>query len=178
MRWELLFDDLEHTAEALQLLERDSDIAERTRAELQTVAWTDRCVGAQVALRVKTLGVLRGTVDTVTPTWLLLHADRGSDWVVATDAVLGVVGAPREAGPQPHAALAARMTWVNVWSILSRDRARVHVVRRDGGDVDGVAARVGKDFVELWCTDPADPEHAGRTEIVPYVAVVAVRCPR
>jgi hypothetical protein len=45
-------------------------------------------------------------------------------------------------------------------------------------DVDGVAARVGKDFVELWCTDPADPEHAGRTEIVPYVAVVAVRCPR
>ncbi len=49
MHWELLFDDLEHTSEALQLLERDSDIAERTRAELQTVAWTDRCVGAQVA---------------------------------------------------------------------------------------------------------------------------------
>jgi hypothetical protein len=47
-------------------------------------------------------------------------------------------------------------------------------VRRDGSSLDAVADRVGEDFVELTVGS------SGRRlrELVPFAAVVAVRCPR
>lgn len=172
MRWDGLFSDLAGEVEALERQERDLDIADRTRAELGAVSWLDRCAESEVALRVAGLGVLRGQVDTVAGAWLLLHADEPVDWVVAIAAVTGVLDAsPRSVRADARGEVARRMTWVNAWSVLSRDRDHVHVFRTDQTSVSGVPVRVGHDFVEL-ATD------GGRAELVPYQAIAAVRCPR
>ncbi|MDO9378619.1 MAG: hypothetical protein Q7T56_07200 [Nocardioidaceae bacterium] len=174
MAWDELFADLESSAEAWEQRERDAEILERTRSAWSRVRWADRCVGSSVALRVDGLGVVDGEVDTVARTWLLLRSAGAVDWVVALDAVLGVVGAP--ASPVARARggeVAARMGWTNAWTVLTRDRAAVQVVRRDGSRVEGLPVRVGEDFVELRSEDGR-----ARPELVPFGAVAAVRCPR
>lgn len=182
MRWDDLFADLEGGVESMQQQERDADIAERTRAQLGSLRWVDRCVGARLALRIAGVGLVEGTIETVTRDWLLMQVDGRSDWVVGLDAVNGVVGAPPAATTaDARGAVAARMTWVNAWSVLSRDRARVHVVRTDGTHVSGIAARVGRDFVEMRCSDDfgaEDRRQDDRFEIVPYRSIAAVKCPR
>ena len=182
MRWDDLFADLEGGVESMEQQERDADIAERTRAHLGTVRWVDRCVGARLGLRIVGIGLVEGDVDTVTRDWLLMHVDGRSDWVINLDAVCGVVGAPPTASTAgTRSAVAARMTWVNAWSVLSRDRARVQVVRTDGTHLAGLAARVGRDFVEMRCADDfgaEDRRRGERLEIVPYRAIAAVKCPR
>jgi hypothetical protein len=67
-----------------------------------------------------------------------------------------------------------RLGWGSAWRVLARDRAAVHVVRRDGSTVDAVADRVGEDFVELALATSGPRLH----ELVPFTAVVGVRCPR
>lgn len=182
MRWDDLFADLEAGAESMELQERDADIAERTRAELGSLLWVDRCAGARLGLRIAGVGLVEGTVETVTRDWLLMRVDGRSDWVVGLDAVTGVVGAPSVASAaDTRSAVAARMTWVNAWSVLSRDRARIQVVRTDGTHLSGVAARVGRDFVEMrWIDDfgAEDRRRDERLEIVPYRPIAAVKCPR
>ncbi|MFY0407562.1 hypothetical protein [Solicola sp. PLA-1-18] len=174
MAWDELFADLESSAEAWEQRERDAEIAERTRSAWSQVGWAERCVGSRVSLRVDGLGSVDGEVDTVARTWLLLRAGGAVDWVVALDAVLGVVGAPASPAARARGGeVAARMGWTNAWTVLVRDHAVVQVVRRDGSRVDGLPVRVGEDFVELRVS-----EDRSRTEIVPFGAVVAVRCQR
>jgi hypothetical protein len=50
----------------------------------------------------------------------------------------------------------------------------LHVVRRDGSALDAVADRVGEDFVELAVHSSGQRMR----ELIPFTAVVAVRCPR
>lgn len=167
MRWDELFAGLETDLDSLQQSERDVEIADRTRVRLGQMSWVDRCAGARVGLRVQGVGLLRGMVDTVTSSWLLLHASGTTDWVVSLAAVTGVVDVPANASaPAKRRTVEQKMTWLNAWSVLSRDRDEVYVVRVDGTPVAGVADRVGKDFVEIG------------GELVPYVVMAAVRAPR
>lgn len=179
MRWEQLFADLEGTVESLERQERDADISERTRAAQHALTWADRIAGASIVLHVESLGPLEGVVDTITGGWLLLRTSGTYDWVVATEAVVGVSAAPAGVGqPQPHGSVARRMTWVHAFSVLSRDRAQVQVVRRGAGAVSGMPVVVGKDHVELWAAEPTEGDRSARRQLVPYAAIVAVRCPR
>lgn len=166
MRWDGLFDDLEADFESMRESERDAEIADRTRARAGELTWVERCAGSPVRLRVQAVGVLSGVVDTVTTAWVLLHASESTDWVVSRAAVTGVLDVPAVAVGSPAGEVARRMTWLNAWAVLARDRDPVHVVRLDGTTVAGVAGRVGKDFVELGA------------ELVPYAAIAAVRCRR
>lgn len=165
MRWDDLFDDLEADLDSMHRSERDAQIADATRVRSGQIRWVELCRGGRVGLRVAGVGMLHGTVDTVTGAWLLLHGGAGVDWVVGLEAVLGVVDPPTTAARAAGGEVAARMTWLHAWSALSRDRDHVHVVRTDGSTVSGVPGRVGKDFVELG------------GEYVPYAAIAAVRCP-
>ena len=54
MRWEDLFDDLEGQAESLQRVERDAEVADRTRAEVGQLTLMSRLrsnEGREIALR-------------------------------------------------------------------------------------------------------------------------------
>lgn len=175
MRWRELFGELEGDAAALERQERDLDIADRTRARLGSLSWLDRCAQRDVGLRVAGVGLLHGQVETVASAWLLLHADAATDWLVAVAAVTGIVPsttAVADTGSgDARGQVERRLTWLNAWSVLSRDRDRVYVVRTDGSGTAGIPARVGRDFVELTT-------EVGRAELVPYAAIAAVRCPR
>lgn len=187
MRWDALFADLEAAAEGEWQRERDAEIAERTRAELARLRLVDRLravleghtsAGAELAVRVLAAGVLRGVVTRVTDEWFVLLTP-SYEWVVASDAVLGVTGLPSSARPpESEGAVARALGWSAAWRVLARDRSEVHVVRRDGSTVAGRANRAGHDFVELT----AASDDAGRvgvlTELVPHGAIAAVRCLR
>jgi len=189
MRWDALFADLEAAAEGEWQRERDAEIAERTRAEVARLRLVDRLLavvdwrsreGVELAVRVLAAGVLRGTVTRVTDDWFVLVTP-SHEWVVATDAVLGVTGLPPAARPpESEGAVARALGWPAAWRVLARDRSEVHVVCRDGSTVTGVANRAGHDFVEL-IAGPSDAGPGRRTvvpELVPQAAIAAVRCPR
>ena len=176
MRWDELFADLEADAMGLDQREQDLEIAERTRIELARIAMSARLaagLGVAVELRAEAVGLLRGRIERVTPRWLLLGADP-VQWVVSIDDLLGIRGLPvraRGAGPRPAE---SRLGWGSAWRVLAQDRAELHVVRRDGSSLDAVAERVGEDFVELAVSS----SDRRMRELVPFAAVVAVRCPR
>jgi hypothetical protein len=175
MRWDELFADLEADAMGLDQREQDLEIAERTRIELSRIAMSTRLaagLGAAVELRAGAVGLLRGRIERVTARWLLLGADQ-VQWVVSIDDLLGIRGLPvraRGAGSPAE----SRLGWGSAWRVLAQDRAELHVVRRDGSSLDAVAERVGEDFVELAVSS----SDRRMRELVPFAAVVAVRCPR
>lgn len=176
MRWDELFADLEADAAGLDQRELDLEISERTRIEMRSIRSASRLasgVGRELELRVDVLGVLRGRLERVTPRWLLV-AVGAAQWLVAADAVLGVRGLRGRAVSAPPQITDTRLGWGAAWRVLARDRAAVHVVRRDGSTVDAVADRVGEDFVELALATSGPRLH----ELVPFTAVVGVRCPR
>jgi len=181
VRWEDLFAGLELEAAGLADRERDLEIADRTRAELATVPLQARfraALGVQVSVRVAGAGMLHGDVRRVTPLWVLLAVGR-TEWVVSWPAVMGVTGLPAQAVDPTPSAVESRLGWPATWRALARDRAAVHIVRRDGSSVTGVPGRAGEDFVEVGLSGSELPL-SGRsartpTELVPYDAVAAVR---
>jgi hypothetical protein len=190
MRWDALFADLEAAAAGEWLRERDSEIAERTRAELARLRLVDRLRayvdrrpsggGRELAVRVWVAGVLRGEVTRVAQDWFVL-VTRTHEWVVAVDAVVGISGLPPAARPpDSRVAVSGSLSWAAAWRVLARDRTPVQVVRRDGSTVAGTPGRVGQDFVEL--SDAEAEVGAGWSgsayEVVPHAVVAAVRCPR
>jgi hypothetical protein len=189
MRWDALFADLEAAAEGEWLRERDAEIAERTRAELARLRLVDRLRAAadrgsrqdraDLTVQVHAVGPLHGEIARVAEEWFVLLTP-GNEWVVAIDAVLGVRSLPPTARPsQTQSPVAGALGWPAAWRVLARDRAAVHVVRRDGSAVTGVPGRVGQDYVELSDAESVTAAgSAASTEVVPHAAVVAVRCPR
>jgi hypothetical protein len=189
MRWDALFADLEAAAAGEWQRERDAEIAERTRAELARLRLVDRLravadgrpgLDDEVGVRVLAAGVVRGSLTRVTDEWFVLVTP-SHEWVVATAAVLGVSGVPPGArSPESQRAVAGSWGWSAAWRVLARDRTEVHVIRRDGSTVTGLASRAGQDFVELTASESiAEPVRGGAgSELVPHAAIAAVRCPR
>ncbi len=189
MRWDALFADLEAAAAGEWQRERDTEIAERTRAELARLRLVDRLRAVaddrpgpdvELGVRVVSAGVVRGSPTRVTDEWFVLRTP-SHEWVVATDAVLGVTGLPPAArSPESHGTVARSLGWSAAWRVLARDRTEVHVLRRDGSTVTGLATRAGQDFVELTASERlAEPTRSGAvSELVPHAAIAAVRCPR
>jgi hypothetical protein len=178
MRWDALFADLEAAAAGEWQRERDAEIAERTRAELARLRLVDRL--RAVADGRPRLDVELGALTRVTDEWFVLVTP-SHEWVVATDAVLGVTGLPPAArSPESQGTVARSWGWSAAWRVLARDRTEVHVIRRDGSTVTGLASRAGQDFVELTASDSlAEPvRSAAASELVPHAAIAAVRCPR
>jgi hypothetical protein len=183
MRWDALFADLEAAAEGEWLRERDTEIAERTRAELARLRLVDRLAAGQrgagrglpdLLVDVLAVGALRGEIARVAEDWFVLVTS-SHEWVVAVDAVVGIRGLPPTArSPQTRSAASRGLGWAAAWRVLARDRAPVQVMRRDGSAVTGTPGRVGRDYVEI-----SDIESGtGLSDLVPHAAIVAVRCPR
>jgi len=189
MRWDALFADLEAAAAGDWQRERDAEIAERTRAELARLRLVDRLravadgrpgLDVELGVRVMSAGVVRGSLTRVADEWFVL-VTASHEWVVATDAVLGVTGLPPAArSPESQGTVARSWGWSAAWRVLARDRTEVHVIRRDGSTVTGLASRAGRDFVELTASERlAEPVRSGTgSELVPHAAIAAVRCPR
>jgi hypothetical protein len=164
--------DLAALAAAEADLERDAEVAERTRIERTSIALVDRLRGARGPVEVSTIGGGRhaGRVVDVDDGWLLLgHVPAGSRTTTAEHlVVLGAVVAVRGLGRavatpgrlRPRTLTAVLRDWC-------RDRAEVAVHTMDGGVLPGLASATFADHLEL-------STGGGGTVCVPLAAIAVV----
>lgn len=165
-----LFDDLEGQASARYDLERDAELADRSRAEYSHVTLDSRLmasVGDRLVLTVAGVGRVEGELRRMGSGWCLVSG-HAQDWILRTPCIRVVQGGSERSVPT--------LAWsplhtLGVSSALrrladSRARCVVHLV--DGGRHEAVVHRVGADFVEI--STPSD-ERA----LIAYDAISAVQ---
>ena len=165
-----LLDDLEGQAEALYAVEREAELADRSRAEYAAVTLASRLMsstGDEVALDLAGVGRVAGTLQRIGTGWCLVRAG-GSDWLVLLEAVVSVAGASDRSVPEVAWSPLARL---GPGSMLRRlaDVAVPSVVHtRDGDRRQVTLIRVGRDFVEAV-------DDAGRGMLLPLRNLAAVQ---
>lgn len=184
MRWQQLFEDLAAQQEAMELRERDAEIAEHTRAELGQVQLLDRLaatLGDPVRCRVRGVGAVEAVLTDVGADWLLLEArpsvPAGRELLLPVSALLTVEGLSRRAEQDP-AGTSRRLGLRHALRAVSRDRAAVRVHDVEGDHVTGTIDAVLADHLELGRHADDEPRREaalrGRVSL-PYAAVVMVR---
>lgn len=174
MNWdEQLFavlDDLEQQAEGLYDLERDAEVADRSRAEYGAVTLASRLMASvegEVVLDVRGVGRVAGRVQRVANGWLLLGSG-ATHWVIPLAAVISVGGASPRSVPEVAWSPVTRLGLGSALRRLSEAGERCVVHRVDGAPLDGVVRRVGKDFAEVEVV-------AARVDLVAFAAIAAVQ---
>lgn len=182
MRWDALFADLEAQAEALEQVERASEVTERARIKVAAIGLLDRLRPAlDSTLRVHCAGapVLHGVLRRVGPDWLLLDEVVGGEVVVALAAVQGVSGLSRLSTlPDSATVVESRLGLRHVLRGVARDRSAVRICRVDGSTLDATLDRVGADFLEAALHPAGETRRRGDVRevvLVPLTAVAAVR---
>jgi hypothetical protein len=146
-----LFDDLEHQASALFAADREAEVADRSRAEYQTVTLAGRLMASldtEVTVTVAGVGALEGTLRRVADSWLLVSA-REQDWVVRTAAVQAVESVSVRAIPEIAWSPLARLGFGSALRRIAEGGERCVVWLTDGTRLDGTLRRVGQDFCEV-----------------------------
>ena len=165
--------DLQALAAAEADLERDSEVAERTRIERGSVTIADRLATARGPVELTTAGGSRhaGLVVDSGDGWVLLqHVPVGqragtAQHLVRSEALHAVrgLGRPRvpiRSGLPPRSLAAVLRAWC-------RDRAEVSVLLVDGGAVAGLASATYADHLEVSVG-------GGATVSVPFAALAVV----
>lgn len=174
MSWETdlfaLFDDLEGQAQAAFEVDRDAELADRSRAEYAGVTLASRLMASldtRVEITVRSVGRISGELARVGQGWCLV-AGNNQDWIVPLAAITLVHGASDRSVPEVAWSAVARL---GLGSALRRladaeERCVVHLV--DGSSHEGQVSRVGADFVELAVA-------TGGRLLAPYDGLVAVQ---
>lgn len=178
MRWDRLFDDLEAQLVAQEILERDSEVADRTRRERALVALQERLlahVGHRIVLVCGAGEVVEGALQEVGSDWALVEAPPGV--VLAhLPAFRSVTGLGARA--QSATAVARAFGVGMALRAICRDRAAVTLVDVTGACVTGTVDAVGRDFVEL-AEHPLDvprrSENVSGVRVIPLTAVAVLR---
>ncbi len=165
--------DLAALAAADADLERDAEVAERTRIERSTITLRDRLRGSRGPVEVSTRGGGRhaGVASEVGEDWVVLaHVPAGqrtvtAEHLVALAAVVAVRGLGRAVAP-PAGLLPAR-SMTSLLRAWCRDRSEVAVLLVDGSVVTGLASATFADHLEL-------STGGGGTIAVPLTAVAVL----
>ena len=179
MRWERLFDDLEAQAAAEADLELAAEVADRTRRERAVLGLHERLAGMRrvgaISAEVAGLGAVRAVVADVGADWVLLAPTPERSVLVPFGALRSVVGLAGRIAPV--GAVAKGFTVGAALRAISRDRAVVTIVDRDGQRRSGTIDAVGQDAVDL-AEHPIDlprrPEHVGDVRTIPFAWIGAV----
>jgi hypothetical protein len=166
--------DLVALAAAEDDLERDAEVAERTRIERTSVTLRDRLRGCHGAVEITTRGGGRhvGRVDEVGADWVLLdhQVPTGQravavEHLVSLTAVVTVRGLGRSA--VPAGGRLAERPMASVLRAWCRDRSEVALVLVDGTVLPGLASAAYADHLEL-------STGSGATVAVPLTAVAVL----
>jgi hypothetical protein len=163
--------ELHELASADADLERDAEVAERTRIERSSVALGDRFRGAAARVELVTLGGGRahGAVAEVGEGWVLLSdpAASGAEHLVRLVSVVTARGLGRPSVPSSSPIpLRSLVSVVRSWC---RDRAQVRIALVDGATLVGRADAAYADHLDVV-------DSAGELVSVPYVSLaVATR---
>jgi hypothetical protein len=182
LRWDILFDDLEAQAAALERAELAGEVDERTRGELATLSVADRLRAALgESIRVGCLGATSatGVLRRLGPDWLLVDEGSGREVFVLLGAVTTLRGLGRgSAVPGSMPVVERRLNARHMLRGIARDRLPVRLQLRDGAALDATVDRVGADFVEVAAHAAGEPrrrEAVRQTEIVPFTAIAMLR---
>ncbi|PVG83112.1 hypothetical protein DDE18_07230 [Nocardioides gansuensis] len=174
MRWEdqlfALFDDLEAQASVLHGLEREAELADRSRAEYSHVTLASRLAastGREVVLDVTGLGRVAGELRRTGAGWCLLRGHQ-QDWIVRTALVALVHGASERSVPEVAWSPLQRLGLGSALRGLAEQRLRCVLHLADGTTHEAVVSRVGQDFVEAEAP-------SGARLLVSYDAIAAVQ---
>lgn len=155
MGWETdlfaLFDDLEQQAGTLAAAHRAPEVADRGRAEYQSVTLASRLmasVGTEVTMGVEGIDPVTGTIERVADGWLLLAAGE-NDWVINHSAVTSVVGASIRSVPEIAWSPLARLGLGSALRRIAEAGERCVLHQRNGQRHEGTLRRIGADFCEL-----------------------------
>ncbi|MFN8147718.1 MAG: hypothetical protein U0R76_09665 [Candidatus Nanopelagicales bacterium] len=168
-----LEDELRDLAAAEADLERDAEVAERTRIERSALTLADRLRGAHGPVEIATRGGGRhaGRVQEVGDGWAVVeHVPPGSRVVAAEHlVVLAAAVAVRGLG-RPLVRDEGRLPERTLGSVLRawcRDRSHVSVLLVEGDVVAGLASAAYADHLEL-------STGGGATVALPYAAIAVV----
>ncbi len=174
MRWEeqlfALFDDLEGQAAAHYELERDAELADRSRAEYHHVSLDSRLVaslGAHLGLQVEGVGRIEGELRRLGTGWCLL-CGHAQDWLVRTACIHVVHGASDRSVAEAAWSPLHRLGVGSALRRLAESGVPCVVRLVDGAAYEAVVRRVGADFVEI--TSAGDER-----VLISYEAISAVQ---
>lgn len=181
MRWDRslldLFEDLEQQAQGLHLLERDAEVADRSRAEYAQVELVSRLhasVGGRVVLGLAGVGIVDGLLARVGADWCLVQTGKEREWVVRVAAVRRARGLSPRAVSEVARPAVARLGFGSVLRGIAEARASSVLHHLDGSQTQGRLGRVGADFAELFPVDQEQP-WPGDADVLPFAQVAAVR---
>ena len=167
MRWDDLFADLEAQLGAAHEARFQAEVSDLTRAERSAIELAERLMtarGTSVSLMLRDGEPVNGVVVDAAAQWLLL-GQTGPQTLVPMHAIAWVSGLPPRTS---HLSEVERRLGIgHALRALARDRARV-IVDYGAGEVTGLIAVVGADYVELSTS-------IGATSAVPIAAIMRVR---
>ncbi len=168
-----LEDELRDLAAAEADLEREAEVAERTRIERSALTLADRLRGAHGPVEIATRGGGRhaGRVQEVGDGWAVVeHVPPGSRVVAAEHLVLLAAAVAVRGLGRPLVRDEGRLPERTLGSVLRawcRDRSHVSVLLVEGDVVAGLASAAYADHLEL-------STGGGATVALPYAAIAVV----
>lgn len=180
MRWNALFEDLEAQIAEADVLNRESEVAERSRAELASVELAERLrgsLGRRIGVHLASGTVFAGILSHAGAESLVID-EPGHQVLIPYTAVGHYVGIGRFAVGE-SSVVRRKLGLASALRILARDRAGLTVVMAAGdARITGVIDRVGRDFFDLAMTHEGEARRAsGVTDVatVPFRALGALR---
>jgi hypothetical protein len=186
VRWDDLFAELEGQLSGLLALERDAEVAERTRAEMARVAFSERLrgsIGRRIRCTLAGSGTVAGDLVRVGADFALVTEAR-TEAVVTLASIAVLDELPQAAqparSPRPRGVVGARLGLASVLRSLAHDRSLVTISVSSGLQVTGTPAVIGADFVEVAMHRPDEaprrqPERGSR--LVPFSSIQVIRRP-
>lgn len=165
-----LFDDLEGQASALYELERDVELADRSRAEYRQVTLDSRLMasaGDRLVLTVAGVGRVEGELQRMGLGWCLVSG-HAQDWIVRTTCIQVVAGASERSLPEVAWSPLHKLGVSSALRRLAESQVRCVIHLVDGAQHEAIVRRVGADFVET--SSPADER-----VLIAYEAISAVQ---
>lgn len=186
MRWNALFEDMEAQLAEAATLAFESEVSERSRADVGLVGLIDRLrgsLGGGVGVHLVSGSTFTGTLSHVGAESLVVD-EVAHQVLIPFAAVAHYSGIGRIALGEPSA-VRTRVGLASALRGLARDRAPLTVLLAKGESgeqrIPGVIDRVGRDFIDLAMTPLGEARRASGTldiATVPFGALRALRSMR
>lgn len=186
MRWDALFEDMEAQLASVDRLDLESEIAERSRADVAGIELADRLrgsLGLRVAVHLASGAAFEGTLSHVGGESLLLN-DQYHQVLIPFAAASRYQGLGRLAVSEPSS-VRRKLGLASALRALARDRADVTVVlvgaTAEAARLSGVIDRVGRDYLDLAVTRPGEARRVANVSqiaSVPFSSLGALRSVR
>ena len=182
MRWDALFNDMESQLAEADRLALDSEINERTRAEMVGLRLEDRlraAVGYRIGVHLLCGESAQGKLTHVGADALVLDEERHQG-LIPFAAAARYVGLGRHVQAE-NSPVRRSIGLAHSLRALARDRTEVTVTIGGGSGatrLDGVIDRVGRDYIDLAAVIPGEArrtQSVGQVSAVPFTALAIIR---